>query len=494
LSVNEECPPGAQLMESMRAVGYSLATALADIIDNSISAHATNVNIHFSATNTEPYVAILDDGDGMSPSESRTAMQLAGNGVVSERSSTDLGRFGLGLKTASLSQGRRLTVVSIKDGVSTGLVWDLDHMIDTNSWSLIVLSDLEIVELAHAPELLKQKNGTLVLWNNLDRFHSQSREIAKELDSQMMDSKNHLSLIFHQFLNGDGKFVKVRMAINGMPLDGLDPFLSKSQRTQKSSVEAIDVENMVIDVQSFTLPFLNKMTPRERDLALAAGTLRDSQGFYIYRGGRLVIWGTWFRLMPKNDTGKLARVKVDIPNALDHLWSLDIKKSSAVPPLIVRERLRHLAGKMLEPSNDVHNYRGRKPKADDPIIRPWELIEDRDTFRYEINRNHPVFESLVAEGSTKTLRAVNEALSILEQTFPTQDLFNRMSNDRIPKQQNEDNHFLRTVLLDLWLTGKGREKLPDFVSRLTSIEPWDVFKDEKIQLEAWILENEEKIQ
>lgn len=490
----EECPPGAQLMESMRAVGYSLATALADIIDNSISANAKSVNIHYSATNTEPYIAILDDGDGMSPTEARRAMQLAGNGVVTERSATDLGRFGLGLKTASLSQCRRLSVVSIKDGEITGLVWDLDHIMKTDSWSLIVLTEAEIRALHHFDEFLLQKKGTLVIWDDLDRFHAQSREIAKELDAQMVDSKNHLSLIFHQFLNGDGKYDKVRMAINGNPLEGLDPFLSKSQRTQKSGVEAIHVDGVVIDVQSYTLPFLNKMTPRERELAQAAGALRDSQGFYIYRGGRLVIWGTWFRLMPKNDTGKLARVKVDIPNALDHLWSLDIKKSSAVPPLIVRERLRHLAGTMLEPSYKVHNYRGRKAKGDDPIVRPWELIEERDTFRYQINREHPVFASLVSDASPQTLRVVNEALSILEQTFPTQDLFNRMSHDRIPNQQTDDREFLKTVLLDLWAVQKGKETLDQFISRVINIEPWDVFRDEHFEIASWILANEESLQ
>jgi hypothetical protein len=491
MATEEDCPPGAQLMESMRAVGYSLQTALADIVDNSVSAEATLIEIYYSATEHDPYVAILDNGLGMAPGEARRAMQLAGNGVVTVRSKNDLGRFGLGLKTASLSQCRRLTVVTKQANVVTGLVWDLDHLAKTNSWSLLTLSESEIQQLAHVDEILDLPSGTLVIWSNLDRFSAQTREIVGELDAQMVDSKNHLSLIFHQFLNGDNPHPKVDIFINGNQLQGLDPFLSKSPRTLPSrGSEVIRVSEVDIHVQSFTLPFINKMTSSERALALAPGSLRDSQGFYIYRAGRLVIWGTWFRLMPKNDTGKLARVKVDIPNALDHLWSLDIKKSSAVPPIEVRERLRHLAGKMLEPSQAIHNYRGRKAKSEDVLVRPWELLEDRETFRYEINRNHPIFSKLIEEASPETLRSLNEALGILERTFPVQDLFNRMSNDLVPQTQPDQVEFLKSVLLDIWKTVREKEHVTGFVDRMIHFEPWDVFATERESLESWLLENE----
>jgi hypothetical protein len=488
LAEEVECPPGPMLMESMRAVGYSLATALADIIDNSISAESGNVDIHYSATEDEPYIAILDDGNGMSRDEAHRAMQLAGNGVIAERTTSDLGRFGLGLKTASLSQCRKFVVISKKMGVTTGLVWDLDHLIAKGSWSLKVLSQGEIRGVQHSADLESSPNGTLVVWTQLDRFLGQSREIVRELDTQMMESKRHLSLIFHQFLNGDGVFSKVKMAINGGPLIGVDPFLARSRRTQKSSVEVIRIDDVDIEVQSYTLPFIGKMTSAERELAQVPGALRDSQGFYIYRGGRLVIWGTWFRFMPKNDTGKLTRVKVDIPNSLDHLWSLDIKKSSAVPPRMVRERLRHLAGTMLEPSHKIHQYRGRKAKVDDPLVRPWELVEDRDEFRYSINREHPMFAGVIAESSPSLLRLMNQALTILEDTFPVHDLYNRMSGDRVPKQEDQDFSVMKEVLLKVWaLERSSGESVGDFVARMTHIEPWDKFEDNRIELENWLI-------
>ena len=133
------------------------------------------------------------------------------------------------------------------------------------------------------------------------------------------------------------------------------------------------------------MPYLSKLTAKDRATALISGTLRDTQGFYIYRAYRLVQWGTWFRLMPKGDMSKLARVQVDIPNSLDDLWSLDIKKSAAIPPAEVRQLLRRLAGQIVQPSQRVQRFRGRRASREDRIQRLWLLIEERGSFRYEIN-------------------------------------------------------------------------------------------------------------
>ena len=135
-----EVPPEPQLMESMRAVGYTLQTAIADIVDNSISAKARNVDIYFNSARPD-HLAIIDDGDGMTSDEVKRAMQLAGRSSTVPRSHTDLGRFGLGLKTASLSQCRALTVISRKHGKSSGYTWSLDHLAKVGRWALIELSD-----------------------------------------------------------------------------------------------------------------------------------------------------------------------------------------------------------------------------------------------------------------------------------------------------------------------------------------------------------------
>ena len=480
--------PGAQLMESMRAVGYSLRTALADIIDNSISAAARNIDIYFSAETERPYLAVLDDGKGMDAQLARCAMQLAGMGAATQRDEGDLGRFGLGLKTASLSQCRRLSIISKQGDAITGLIWDLDHIAATQKWSLIVLGEDEYGQVPHFADLLKSETGTLVVWQNLDRLLEVSQNPSAILNGQMADAREHLSLVFHRFLSGDG-FPKVTLRINLVAVIGADPFLTKARGIQIDPKESIALIGHEISVQSYTLPFLNNMTAADRRRAQVAGGLRDSQGFYIYRGGRLVIWGTWFRLMPKKEGGKLARVKVDIPNALDHLWSLDIKKSSAVPPAAVRARLKILAETMIEPSQRTQGWRGRKNKTDDPVIHPWELVEDRDTFRYEINRSHPVVEALTGSLTSAGLANLEAIIRTLETTFPVQDLFNRMSSDRVPLQANSDLSDLRGVLLGIWASAQPTSETVDsFVTRMLTVEPLDELRPQKESIVAALYE------
>ena len=180
------------------------------------------------------------------------------------------------------------------------------------------------------------------------------------------------------------------IALNYDELEEIDPFLTAHRSTLKAQPESFEVEGQRIDVQAFTLPLVSKLTSADRKRALVAGRIRDSQGFYIYRAMRLVIWGTWFRILPKDDLAKLARVRVDVPNTLDHLWALDIKKAAALPPPEVKSRLKRVADRIIKPSRNVHLYRGRPEAQADPLTRTWQLIEDRGSFRYEVNRDHPL--------------------------------------------------------------------------------------------------------
>lgn len=164
-------PPYAPtLIESTRAIGYTLESAIADIVDNSVSAFASSVDIFFFPIG-DSYIAILDDGNGMTADELETAMRYGSQSPNEKREVSDLGRFGLGLKTASLSQCRMLTVVSKQGGNIVGCRWDIDHVADTKDWSLLVLdSDAEIDGVPRIEELKQLNSGTLVIWQNLDRL------------------------------------------------------------------------------------------------------------------------------------------------------------------------------------------------------------------------------------------------------------------------------------------------------------------------------------
>lgn len=464
-------PPSPMLMESLRAVGYSMETAVSDIVDNSIAAGATTIRIHYSGESF-PYLAVLDDGKGMSAHDAAEAMRLAARSPLGMRSGTDLGRFGLGLKTASLSQCRRLTVIS-KDGSQTsGVRWDLDYLASGDGWTLLTLDDAEIRACRQFSALDAQRTGTLVLWENLDQIPPPPMG-ARVLDEQMAHTRQHLSLVFHRFLAGEGVAPPVHISLNDNPIEPADPYLATHRATQRGHQERIELQGERIDVQPFTLPHITKLSATDKAKAQVSGRLRDSQGFYIYRGRRLVIWGTWFRLVPKDDLGKLARVRVDIPNTLDHLWSLDIKKSAAVPPEAIKEQLRRTVDRILGPSRTVHLYRGRKVDEKSAVVRFWNVIEERGAFRYEINRDHPALAALSRGLDPSGLRLLEQTVQGIQESFPIEDAHNRLAADGAPVRIAANDDELLAYARALWLifTEAGRAS-PDFVEDFKSVEPF----------------------
>lgn len=474
--LDAEMAPDPQLMMSMRAVGYTIETAVADIIDNSIAAMASTIDIKFGAF-PNAHIAILDNGAGMDNQDLLEAMRFAGKGAESKRSEHDLGRFGLGLKTASLSQARTLTVASKQGSQVAAARWDLDHVLQTGRWALQVLNDREIAELPYYNDLLKNVTGTVVLWTDLDQLHAADSQVERVLDEQMLLVREHLSLVFHRFtgsvtapLNG-----RLSIQINGAPVPTVDPFLSSHRGTRQGTPQSIKVRAATVQLQPYTLPHVNRMTSADKATAQISGLLRDSQGFYIYRAGRLVIWGTWFRIMPKNELGKLARVRVDIPNTLDHLWALDIKKSAATPPPEVRLQLKRLAARMVTPSRSVHEYRGRPDKTADKIQRMWTLIDNRGCFRYEVNRDHPAIAALAEAAGPMLLSQVDEVLRMIESSFPVADAYNRMSSDMSHSAKAVD----QTELADLVRVFHGQLG-GDYVvlaQKLALVEPFDSLPD-----------------
>ena len=250
----------------------------------------------------------------------------------------------------------------------------------------------------------------------------------------MMQVRDHLGLVFHRFTGSTMPPLTRPLAlwINGAAVPRVDPFLTHHRGTREGPKEHIIVGDARVTVQPYTLPYISKLSAADRRVAQVADTLRESQGFYIYRAGRLVRWGTWFRIIPRNELGKLARVQVDMPNSLDHLWALDIKKSSASPPPEVRRRLAQIADRIVGPSRRVHKYRGRHIHAD-KVERLWNLIEDRGTFRYEINRDHPLVVTLSELLDYPGQAALTHLLRVVESTFPVEDAYNRLGSDNSHK-------------------------------------------------------------
>ncbi|WP_323571830.1 ATP-binding protein [Rhizobium sp. 28DA2] len=196
-------PSAACLSASMRDLGYSLEAAVADLIDNSISADASKIDIFCEPSAPRPFLVILDDGRGMDADELLAAMRHGAANPRAERSPRDLGRFGLGLKTASFSQCRSLTVASMKGGACSAAEWDLDVIDKTDDWILSILDDKDIAALPYMDRL--GTHGTAVIWRELDRLlEDETGNRRDEIVNEKLDVlEKHLSLVFHRFLAGE---------------------------------------------------------------------------------------------------------------------------------------------------------------------------------------------------------------------------------------------------------------------------------------------------
>ena len=382
-------PKPSSLLESMRDIGYSLGTALADIVDNSITAKAKTIRLFARLEGAESSLAILDDGEGMREDELLEAMRLGSRSPLEERSSSDLGRFGLGLKTASFSQCRVLTVVTRVDGMTACARWDLDEISSTDKWQLQILDEVDSVPwIEHLG-----RSGTLVVW---ERFGFRGDDggpdqVTADLTRQLDEARSHLELVFHRYL--EQRRPRIHIELNKRPLEPLDPFNSKHPATLPGPRETIKVGNHHIDVQPFTLPHHSRVSRGEWERHAGPEGYLKNQGFYVYREKRLIIHGTWFGLARQTELTKLARVRVDIPNSLDEAWRIDVKKASAQLPPSVRDRLRRIIEPMAAPSKRVYSSRGRR-LIDNNQIPVWIRVQSQGEVIYRINPEHPTIRSL----------------------------------------------------------------------------------------------------
>ena len=388
----ENPPDAASIMESTRAIGYSLSTAIADIIDNSIAAEASRIEIFYSPI--EKYVVILDDGCGMDGNELNIAMKYGGISPLDKRNEKDLGRFGLGMKTASLSQCEILTVVSKKNEEISARRWDLNEIRRLNFWALMELSSEEIKSIPKVELLKNFSSGTLILWQEIERM-LQGDDINLKLPEKMNDVINHLSLVFHRYLAGEEGLKKISIFVNNLRVEPCNPFLTE-RCTQALDDEKIRIEGRPpIKIRPYILPYPSKLTKTDRKLLGITDDMKKNQGFYIYRNKRLIVWGTWFRRAKKDTLSQLARIQIDIPPAFDSLWILDVKKSVAVPPTIVSQNLDRLIENLAGKSKKKWTHRGNL-ESDKKFHHVWNRIKTRDGgIVYEINDKHPVFVRLI---------------------------------------------------------------------------------------------------
>jgi hypothetical protein len=470
-------PSAASLSASLRDLGYSLEAAVADLIDNSISAEATEIRIFCDLTSETPNLAIVDNGKGMNSDEVLAAMKHGSKGPKEQRSIRDLGRFGLGLKTATFSQCRKLTVISSQNGSRSGAEWDLKVVEDTDRWDLSILDTDDCKGQPFISEL--PATGTIIIWRDLDRlFEDETGNKRDEIvNEKLAITERHLSLVFHRFLAGEVKgFKKISIFLNGHKLEPFDPFCRKNTATQLLPEETVWVGDVPVVMQPYILPHHSRLTAAEYDFYQSRSDFISNQGAYIYRNGRLMAWGDWFRLVPKGEATKLARVQIDFPNSLDEAWTIDIKKSRARPPHGVRERLRQIIKKITARSVTVHRGRGQKlfQETSAPL---WERYADTGGIRYAINLEHPLITSLSGRIGTEDVAALRLLMESVASSLPVEMIYSDYSTNPLDVTQSkfdETEALARLDSLRQALFGDGSRDSKAFMEIVKSTR---LFKD-----------------
>lgn len=412
-------PHAASLIQSLRDIGYSCETALADIIDNSITAGARSVEILSDAGGAEPALAIIDDGKGMELDELIEAMRPGSRNPLADRAPGDLGRFGLGLKSASFSQCKKLTVVSRKAGQTCGATWDLDEVARSNSWEIELHEDFS--EIPWADRIGDQ--GTMVLWRSLDRLSGgiehDTRRRSEHINRAIAGAERHIRLVFHRFMEEDRP--PLVLHLNGRKLEALDPFGTRFPSHQRERPDSLDLARGTVEFQSFTIPHHKSIQASEwDDLGGPEGHLR-SQGFYIYRGRRLIIAGSWLGLARQTELTKLCRIRVDIPNSMDADWKIDVKKASAQLPPAVRERMRILVERLSLTSKRTYQRRGQR-LVDEEYMPLWQRVQKDGAIVYRPDTTHPVLSDFSARLPAELQASFANLVGLLGAAMPIASL------------------------------------------------------------------------
>lgn len=431
-------PRAGMLIESLRGLGYTTATGIADIIDNSISAGARTVDVHVEWAGPDSWIRITDDGCGMDDAGLENAMQLGASDPRHARRTDDLGRFGMGLKTASFSQARALTVRSRKEGCDAAcLRWDLDVLeeISGGDWPMI-----EGPRPGSEERLEIENTGTVVLWEDLDRIITPgftSDDLFEVLDTL----EHHLAMVFHRLIGTASG--QIDLKLNGKRLKPWDPFLMGNLSKRLESLEYSLIGAPEVRVQLNVLPHKDKFeSAADFDAAAGPDGWTSQQGFYIYRNRRLLAVSGWLRLgergrqWSRDEAHRLARIRLDIPNTMDSEWNINVLKSTASPPVRLRPQLLRLAKETREMARSVYAFRGRLvsdgAQCKEGMLDIWQAIKrSSGATAYRLSRQHDLYRS-VMDRAGPLAKDIEALLRLVEGTVPVQRIWLDTAEDDEP--------------------------------------------------------------
>lgn len=471
-------PSAAALIASLRGVGYSLDTAVSDLVDNSIAAGAHSIDIRLDWNSGKPVASIVDDGRGMDEDALVEAMRFGGTGPQRARSEDDLGRFGLGLKTASLSQCRRLQVTSRTAQGAVSFIWDIDFIrTHGEKWTLIEAAP---ADRKRSEFLLgDRKAGTVVEWQSMDfgRHEDQPDHSAFMLALEQLD--RHLGMVFHRFIGGDAR--RLALTLNGRRISAWDPFLEQNQATQRTPEQQLKGPGGKVRVRGFVLPHRDRFD-NEGDFNTAGGPdgWTAQQGFYVYREKRLLSWGGWLglggsRAWTREEPSRLARIRIDIPNSADHEWRIDVRKAIARVPDGLRKPLARLAEDVRRKAREVFVHRGQygpRPRTAD-VSRIWHVAPDGSKRRYVIERRHDLVTLLRDKLPASSRELFDALLDHVERTVPVDRVWLDVTEHGVPVSESVQDELLVSAVDMMRLIEKAGIPRKEAAARVAMMDPFD---------------------
>lgn len=464
-------PNATPVIQALRSIGYNVQTAIADIVDNSIDAKAQLIHIEFEYDSGDGYIRIEDNGIGMTDIELQQAMTIGSKDPRKKRSKNELGRFGMGLKTASFSMGKRLCIITKKSGVISERCWDLDYVSEKNEWLLFNTIPSEIRSKIGK---INGNSGTVVFVDRLDRFCGFGTHKVLKRDSFYSKIKRihkYLEMVFHIMLEK-----KLIITINDNKLHPWNPFLLGNSKLIEGEEQTIKINKKLVKITPYVLPHPSKFNQVEYRYAAGIKGWRDQQGFYIYREDRMVSFGDWFNMFPKDVLSELVRIKIEFSNESDDDWKIDVKKSSISIPDEVRDDLYSIAKYYRQVSQEIMLYRTKSTRSGEKIkgsLNTWELYTNDINSSYVLNRTHPVITEILKNVDHDVRRKLNVYLKLVELGSPNNLL--RTSN-MVKKEMQQVDEKLKKLIIDyaevLFSTGikLDIEKVAETISMMSGFE------------------------
>lgn len=477
--ISEDASPNPEyLIKSIAEQGYSLETSLADLMDNSISANASKIEVLIDVEDEPFRLFLADNGDGMSEDALIKNMQFPSNSPEKDRDNEDLGRFGLGMKTASFSQTRKFTVLTKIRGekIYKGRTWDVDFLKE-HGWKIIINSQEEINDLIlqynnlsneHLSGFKDFEANTIVIWDGLYKFEKYLEEknrktaIKKEINEVTAD---YLSLVFHRFMEKPVNPLRIR--INNAQVEGFNPFPVEEKDFRQIEPKQSQFKSDVIKIEGYVLPSrsieesrqgLSKWTTRYRGLM-------DMEGLYIYRADRIILFGGWNGLIKKAPRLQLARLKVEVGNKVDHLLHLNVAKSQISIPHELRPAFEKYIDELKTEAEREFYNRGIRKFSGAKLQSSSQLFErsasDKGTV-LEINSNFPLLKLLIStldkNQNSKLnliLRMINTRVNSIRQVHEEKEYLNIEAKDGVSTEEIKKN------ILELLQIGVSSEMIKE---------------------------------